>query len=115
MDAVYSLALLMALLTGGASAAGAVAALLVRRGANVPQHRLQQTGILLAVTSFIFGLASALVHLRFGHGPRTLEPMAVGRFFAFHRAYWVVVILSFGSLVGWILTRRGIMGNGDSA
>lgn len=108
MDTVYSLTLLLALLTGGVSAA----ALLVVAwlGGRSPARRLEPAGVLSAVVSLCLGVISAWVHLRFGHGPQTPEPMRLMSFVGFHKAYWVVLALSLGSIVGWASTRRSRRG-----
>lgn len=114
MDQVYSLSLLAALAAGvigvGAGAAGVLAASARRPG--VPLRTLALICGGCGLTALLLGALSALVHLRFGHGPGTPEPMAPLRFLLHHKAYWVVLACALASLAAWAAWRNG--GSDDS-
>jgi ABC-type uncharacterized transport system permease subunit len=99
MDSLYSMTLLAALaLAVGGAAAGAFA--VVR-----PSARLQRITLGSAFLALAMGVISFAVHLHFGHGPTTLEPMALGRFLRIHPAYGIVVVLSLFAFGAWFLSR----------
>ena len=104
MDTIYSLSLLVALIAGGGGCAAALAAALAARRARTERPWLSRACLLCGLVSLIAGLLSILVHMTYGHGPRSLEPMTVTGFFLFHKAYWAVLVLTLLSLAGWTLS-----------
>jgi hypothetical protein len=102
MDALYSNALLAAL---ALSATGALAGFLVLRR---PGIKLRRITVLCTILALVSGMVSFMVHLRYGHGPSTPEPMSLGRFVGVHPAYIVVVMLSILGFIATLLSRHRI-------
>ena len=110
MDAVYSFSLLVSLIAGGIGTVTAVLAAIWPRQARKLGHRGMSARYGCGVVALSFGLVSVSVHLVFGHGQQSAEPMAATQFFSHHKAYWLVllfVFLTFGTrrLAG--IGRRG--------
>jgi hypothetical protein len=66
---------------------------------------LQRITLGSAFLALAMGVVSFTVHLGFGHGPSTLEPMALGRFLRVHPAYDLVAVLSLFVFGAWFLSR----------
>jgi hypothetical protein len=99
MDDVYSLTLLIALVC---SAAGALSgAISVFKSKAV----FRLIAIWAGVFGVFFGVVSFGVHLRFGHGPESPEPIALGLFLRVHPAYGVVLLLCLVALFLGFLSR----------
>ena len=104
MDSIYSLSLLLSLIAGGTGAAMfiLVAALPARAQKSSLNPALLALGCGLAAV--LFGATSLLVHLVFGHGPGTAEPMTIEQFFEHHKAYWLVLVLTVLAFSAWRFT-----------
>lgn len=90
MDTLYSLLLFLSL---SAIVVGGIAELLIFFAKSAWPLRQSYSNLLVAwctATALILAAASFLLHLRFGHGPTTLEPMGVFLFLEHHRIYGLV-------------------------
>ncbi len=104
-DQLHSVLLLAALLCGGLGVAAAAGSALVRARHARPRPVL---ALLCAVGAFgaaFFGAGSAVVHLRFGHGGGSPEPMTLPRFLLVHEVYWVVLGCVAVSVAGWMIAQ----------
>ena len=104
MDAIYSLALLIALVAGGLGAFIFVITMLSGRNWIRTYTKLSLITPICGVVALLAGFVSGLVHLSFGHGPESDEPMLPLQFLTHHKAYWLVLTLCFMLFAGWFLT-----------
>jgi hypothetical protein len=110
MHDLYSLTLFVALVLAGTGALSGVF-VLCRSG-----DALRPVALLCVVLAPVFGVVSFAVHLRYGHGPGTPEPMDLGQFLGIHPAYLVVLILSiFGAVTTFLSRKRTSRKNSASA
>ena len=58
------------------------------------------------LTSLALGVTSFAVHLCFGHGPATAEPMAIGPFIRVHPSYGAVLLLCLAGLGARSISKR---------
>jgi hypothetical protein len=100
MDALYSGTLFVA---SGLAVIGALAGVMVLCR---PGRILRRTVLLCVVVALVFGVVSIAVHLWYGHGPGTPEPMDLRRFLDVHPAYSIVVMLSSFSFLAALLSRQ---------
>jgi len=100
MDALYSATLLAALTS---AMIGAVSGALALWRPEAPWRRMASWSINLAL---LFGAVSFTVHLHFGHGPASPEPMDMVRFLRIHPAYGVVLLLSLFGIGAALCSRR---------
>ena len=106
MDALYSLALLIALSVGGLGVFLLGILLLKRRDSLQTDTRLPFVVLICGVVAVFSGLMSASVHLIFGHNSEFTEPMLLLLFITRHRAYWLVLGLCALLFSGWFVSSR---------
>lgn len=104
MDSVYSLSLLMALVTG-AIAALIFVSLLISANWH-PGRKAATSGAISLVVSVVLAMVSGVTHLVFGHGPDSAEPMRIATFVWHHKAYLLVFSLLLVSVLAWGLAGR---------
>lgn len=104
MDAIYSIALLIALAAGGLGAFIFVVTMLMRRNWARTSTRLPLATPICGVVALFFGFVSGLVHFRFGHRPESEEPMVLLQFITQHKAYWLIFALGFLLFAGWFVS-----------
>lgn len=109
LDLAYSYALLVALVAGGAGAL--LSALAVFRGAPEGRASIGASGgapVIMRIAAGTLGaaavslLVSVGVHRSAGHGPASIEPMAVAEFASAHPAFFVAgaLIVSGAAMLG---------------
>ncbi len=108
MESFFSLTLLVALTAGGLGTLPGAAAVVERRNRETRWWSAAATAPDGAVLAAMFGTASALVHLRFGHGPDSIEPIGAGQALATHPASLGIGVLTVLAAGGWaVATLRG--------
>jgi hypothetical protein len=93
MDTLYSLGLLVAIISAGlGTALTVVLALDARiRGRKIAGLRL--TALACGMIALVAGTGSAAIHLAYGHGSESVAPMQFFQFVTQHKAYWLVLVL----------------------
>jgi hypothetical protein len=116
IDALYSLALLIALVVGGLGAIIFVVFMLSRRDWLGTNNRFSVILPICGILALFFGFVSGLVHFIFGHGSESTDPMLPLQFIAHHKAYWIVLALCVLLFAGWIISPgRGSNEDGSAA
>jgi hypothetical protein len=103
MDTFSSLALFVALIAGAVGTFAGAVAVVERRQRRRRWWWAAATALAGAVLASMFGTASLLVHLRFGHGPDSATPMRTADVLATHPAYLGVAALMVLAAAGWIV------------
>jgi len=103
MDSFSSLTLLVALAAGGVGTFAGAVAIVERRNHQRRWWGAAATALAGAVVASMFGTASLLVHLRFGHGPDSFAPLPTGDALAAHPAYLGVAALTVLAAGGWVI------------
>ena len=112
MDTLYAASLLVALVGGGLAVAGPISALVVRSGRA--RIRCSRFGVGALACGAAAGVVSFVVHRRWGHGPESVEPMALGAFVSAHPAYATAGVLLLAGLVAWRVVAARLKKNGRS-
>ena len=110
MDTIYSLSLLVSLVSGALSALLASRSLRPALAARLPRpfrlatgrRRLARGAIVVAFAALLVSLG---VHLVWGHRPGTPAELPVLAFFRIHPAYLAAAALPLGSAL-WLRSRR---------
>jgi hypothetical protein len=116
-DSLYSYALLAAFVCGTAAALWDFVAVVLPSlrgamtsgggdGAPVAPRRTRGARVLFAIAVLAL-LLSVLVHVRWGHGPGSPEPMPFGQVLSEHPAFfWAAVILLFAGFPAALIAAR---------
>jgi hypothetical protein len=76
-----------------------------------PSKGITRVSLLCGVAALTGGVLSATVHLLFGHGPDSPEPMLAGQFFSLHKAYWLVLVLAVFPYLGSVVCTHTLINN----
>jgi phosphotransferase system glucose/maltose/N-acetylglucosamine-specific IIC component len=101
MDTVYSLSLLISLISGALGAAFFALTAVRLQQVQKLGPRVALVPMVCGSVTILFGMVSLIVHMLFGHGSDSVAPMATLQFFWHHKAYWIVLFFIVLAYWGW--------------